>query len=318
MLVEAKSPLYFPCIQNPLVSSKILAVFERVMHASMQLFFTIKKMSWVPLAVKESLTQIVGSIFTRHQMTLKEISFYLPLDRRDCMDRVGKAFASSSLHLSRAYDLHRLHGDLTFVTDCVKKDSKAAHAWILHLAKIAGKEVCYPDGYKSTFDASMELARLYGNIPPICVEKLGDSSVSVLAQIYALERESFTRDSLLSFPDLKKILLSPQTACYVARRSGSQEILGVLWERREDPHFHICCVARKAGAAGLHIGERLMQVLLENHLEDSMFLEVDVNNKTAISLYKKMGFRVMGWRPNYYTHPDSDAWIMYRNRDQSA
>ena len=39
-------------------------------------------------------------------------------------------------------------------------------------------------------------------------------------------------------------------------------------------------------------------------------LEVRVSNDPAIALYEKLGFQVLGRRPNYYSHPKEDAWIM--------
>ena len=39
-------------------------------------------------------------------------------------------------------------------------------------------------------------------------------------------------------------------------------------------------------------------------------LEVRVSNETAIGLYKKLGFEIVGRRPNYYRNPKEDAFIM--------
>lgn len=43
--------------------------------------------------------------------------------------------------------------------------------------------------------------------------------------------------------------------------------------------------------------------LNENNIHES-FLEVDVNNEAAISLYSGLGFKKIGLRPDYYDHPD--------------
>jgi [ribosomal protein S18]-alanine N-acetyltransferase len=43
------------------------------------------------------------------------------------------------------------------------------------------------------------------------------------------------------------------------------------------------------------------------------FLEVRKSNQTAIQFYNRHNFRIAGTRPNYYTNPVEDAWIMERN-----
>jgi len=39
-------------------------------------------------------------------------------------------------------------------------------------------------------------------------------------------------------------------------------------------------------------------------------LEVRASNAPAIALYEKLGFAIVGRRPNYYRHPKEDALIM--------
>ena len=42
----------------------------------------------------------------------------------------------------------------------------------------------------------------------------------------------------------------------------------------------------------------------------SLSLEVRASNDPAIALYEKLGFEIVGRRPNYYRHPKEDALIM--------
>ena len=61
------------------------------------------------------------------------------------------------------------------------------------------------------------------------------------------------------------------------------------------------------------IGDRLVQELTDILKKDGVYkltLEVRISNDPAIALYKKLGFEVLGRRPNYYSHPKEDAWIM--------
>jgi ribosomal-protein-alanine N-acetyltransferase len=43
---------------------------------------------------------------------------------------------------------------------------------------------------------------------------------------------------------------------------------------------------------------------------DSVYIEVRPSNKTAIALYCKLGFHVIGTRPNYYPESSEDALVM--------
>ena len=54
---------------------------------------------------------------------------------------------------------------------------------------------------------------------------------------------------------------------------------------------------------------RLVTILNERNIH-SLTLEVRASNAPAIALYEKLGFALVGRRPNYYRHPKEDAHIM--------
>ena len=60
---------------------------------------------------------------------------------------------------------------------------------------------------------------------------------------------------------------------------------------------------------GYALIERLITALKEKNVI-SLCLEVRVSNESAIGLYSKMGFAVVGKRPGYYRNPREDAYIM--------
>ena len=60
-------------------------------------------------------------------------------------------------------------------------------------------------------------------------------------------------------------------------------------------------------------GEMLTRSLIdacEQLTLTSLTLEVRPSNKAAISLYKKLGFKELGIRPNFYSFPREDALMM--------
>ena len=65
---------------------------------------------------------------------------------------------------------------------------------------------------------------------------------------------------------------------------------------------------RRQGVAA-ELVERLITAL-KNKGVICLALEVRASNTPAIALYEKLGFEIVGRRPNYYRHPKEDALIM--------
>ena len=57
-------------------------------------------------------------------------------------------------------------------------------------------------------------------------------------------------------------------------------------------------------------GQRLVEFVIHNNLGKRIILEVSVNNKAAIGLYNKLGFREINTRKGYYN--GVDAVVMER------
>ena len=72
-------------------------------------------------------------------------------------------------------------------------------------------------------------------------------------------------------------------------------------------------VAVKSEKRGFGIGETMLTKLIEYGKSDNrkkFLLEVRCGNKAAISLYKKLGFKEDGIRPEFYDEPKEDALLM--------
>ena len=50
---------------------------------------------------------------------------------------------------------------------------------------------------------------------------------------------------------------------------------------------------------------------------DSAYIEVRPSNKAAIALYRKLGFSIIGTRPNYYPESGEDALVMRKQLKES-
>jgi len=91
----------------------------------------------------------------------------------------------------------------------------------------------------------------------------------------------------------------------------------VYWHIRED--VQVNNVAVHPDFRGRGVGEALMRHVIDKVRESGatfVTLEVRVSNTPAVTLYKKLGFEILGERKNYYTHPDEDAYMMGLVLDQ--
>lgn len=85
---------------------------------------------------------------------------------------------------------------------------------------------------------------------------------------------------------------------------GSQSVLG---------EADMMNLAVSEAARRKEIGVKLVNALMEALRQNGVYrltLEVRVSNTPAIKLYEKLGFQLLGRRPNYYYHPNEDALIM--------
>ena len=104
----------------------------------------------------------------------------------------------------------------------------------------------------------------------------------------------------------------------VVRRPGDEVIADIIfWHIRGD--VQVNNVAVRPDCRGLGLGEAMMRFAIAKVRTagaEFMTLEVRQSNTAAVTLYKKLGFEVLGMRKNYYTKPDEDAYVMGLVLDQ--
>jgi len=98
----------------------------------------------------------------------------------------------------------------------------------------------------------------------------------------------------------------------VVRRPG-EEVVGyvIYWRIRDD--VQVNNIAVHPDCRGLGLGEAMMRFAIASSREAGatfITLEVRQSNTSALTLYRKLGFEIMGTRKNYYTKPDEDAYVM--------
>ena len=148
-------------------------------------------------------------------------------------------------------------------------------------------------------------------LPPITFDRLaGDDD---LAAVSALEAASFTN------PWTREMLakeLAPPTAArvYVLRMPGVRvAAFCSCWVFADE--LHINTIAVRADLRRQGLGRVLMQSVLADVSRDGVTratLEVRRSNEAALALYRGLGFVVSAVRPRYYTQPEEDALILWR------
>ena len=103
---------------------------------------------------------------------------------------------------------------------------------------------------------------------------------------------------------------------YVIVHGVEKKVIGyiIYWQIRDEVQINNVAVFpdyRNSGAGE----EALRRVIEEVGARGATFisLEVRMSNLPAIFLYRKLGFRTLGVRKNYYSNPVEDAYVMGMN-----
>jgi [ribosomal protein S18]-alanine N-acetyltransferase len=147
------------------------------------------------------------------------------------------------------------------------------------------------------------------------VERLRDPGADAdIDAIVALESESFTN------PWSRQTLVwelqnSDVTLVYVLRRDDERiAAFCVCWIIFDELHINTVAVAPADRRHGFATA-LLRQVMAEAAAKGAQkaTLEVRASNKSALALYEQLGFHVAAKRPGYYTKPEEDALILWRD-----
>lgn len=94
--------------------------------------------------------------------------------------------------------------------------------------------------------------------------------------------------------------------------AGSRRVIGYVGFRLQERRGHITTIALHPDWRGRGFGDLLLSVALQRLVTrgaEMVTLEMRPSNKVAYQLYRKYGFRVVRFRPDYYQDGE-DAWVM--------
>ena len=140
----------------------------------------------------------------------------------------------------------------------------------------------------------------------ITIEKMGESHIEQLAVI---EKECFSTP--WSENALREELENSYARFLVAVCDG--EVSGYIGAHNILGEVYITNVAVSQKHRRKGMGEKLINSLIslcESENAEFITLEVRESNKPAINLYKKMKFKDVGKRKNFYENPREDAILM--------
>lgn len=134
-----------------------------------------------------------------------------------------------------------------------------------------------------------------------------------LEEILAIERASYR--SPWSRRAFESEVRAQHAFAFVLGQSNPPFVLGYICSWMAVDECHILNLAIHPSFRRMGLASQLIDHLFETCRERGIlhcFLEVRMSNESAISLYRKYGFKVCGVRRRYYPDTGEDALIMQR------
>jgi [ribosomal protein S18]-alanine N-acetyltransferase len=136
-----------------------------------------------------------------------------------------------------------------------------------------------------------------------------------LEEVVALEAASFNNP--WSREALERDLRNTDVVHVYLLRDSAGRLLGFCgcWFVHDELHINTLAIADEFRRCG-HATRLLRFVFTEAAAAGitQATLEVRRSNEAALRLYAQFGFEVGGVRPDYYTHPDEDALVLWSQK----
>lgn len=143
-------------------------------------------------------------------------------------------------------------------------------------------------------------------------------TVGDAAAAAAIEAVLFDGDNPWSEAAFRSEIAAPHTFYLGAFEAG--QMLGyaglAMLGPRDDPEFEIHTIGVDPEQQGRGLGRALMDQMMHTAdlMDGPVYLEVRVDNESAIALYERFEFFTAGVRKNYYQASGMDAYTMTRPR----
>jgi ribosomal-protein-alanine N-acetyltransferase len=135
---------------------------------------------------------------------------------------------------------------------------------------------------------------------------IADATVTDAAAIATLHGASFRRG--WSEQEVESLLLDRSIVAH--RASDGRKLAGFILSRQAGDEAEILSVAVAQRYRSRGRGHEILTLHLRRLAGlgiRTVLLEVDETNMPAVRLYRRMGFREVGRRPNYYPEPDGNS-----------
>lgn len=155
-----------------------------------------------------------------------------------------------------------------------------------------------------------DLTRLFAAPRPICEP----GRVSDADDLAALHAHAFRHGWPAT--EMEALITDPTVTTIVAREGRtpfSRRPVGFVMVRAAADEAEILTVAVSPKRRGRGIGRLMMDEAIRRLYfmrVASLFLEVDESNTPALALYRRLGFREVGRRANYYAGGTANALVM--------
>ena len=129
-----------------------------------------------------------------------------------------------------------------------------------------------------------------------------------VTRIFALEEVCFNYDKM-SKVSIRRLVASDMARVWVCGEGGDVDAYIITLYHSRRNHARIYSLAVHPRCRGLGLGSKLVHFIEKEVLERDLFeirLEVKPDNGSALQVYLKAGYKVVGKRPSYYSD-GSDA-----------
>ncbi len=225
-----------------------------------------------------------------------------------------------SMKSSQINEYAKQHSIEVFANVCEKTKLADVDAQFIELRKDTLSEIFQNKCAKNEFCALNELAPVYVKLSQAerqrsekILENMTIEPVSDYDQLKEIENSCFN-ELAWSENIFKEELMQNYKFYFVAK--FEDKYIGYVGFEKMGDYLNIQKIAVLEDYRNCGVASKLLEKVFEYKSKQELnkvFLEVDVNNKTAIKFYEKFGFKTISRRENYYKNGDA-CFVMLKDK----